>query len=303
MSDAVPYNITPRGVTVYVNDEIHTLGPDHPGFEAVKDAIRNREWDKIADLVDVGAAIEAFGEGKLTVDVEAGEVRYDEKPLPRAVEDKILSMMREGFDIKPLANFLDRVNENPSASARRELILFCEANNFVIDEGGYVVAFKGVRDNYRDSYSGRFDNSIGQVVEMDRGDVDDRRDVTCSFGLHFGALEYAKWIGQRTMVVRIDPNDVVSIPRDYNNQKGRCCRYEVVGEIARGREERHLPPRGVVDASSDYQKDYGDPAARDVNAGYREEPTCAECGAALYGDELDDVCWDCEESDEAGYGC
>ena len=31
------------------------------------------------------------------------------------------------------------------------------------------------------------------------------------------------------MVVKINPRDVVSIPEDYDNAKGRCCRYEVVG--------------------------------------------------------------------------
>lgn len=35
------------------------------------------------------------------------------------------------------------------------------------------------------------------------------------------------------MLVKINPADVVSIPRDYNNTKGRCWTYEVVDEIAR----------------------------------------------------------------------
>jgi hypothetical protein len=32
------------------------------------------------------------------------------------------------------------------------------------------------------------------------------------------------------MILKINPKDVVSIPADYNNTKGRCCRYEVVAE-------------------------------------------------------------------------
>jgi hypothetical protein len=34
------------------------------------------------------------------------------------------------------------------------------------------------------------------------------------------------------MIVKINPADVVSIPSDYDNTKGRTWRYEVVGEIA-----------------------------------------------------------------------
>jgi hypothetical protein len=34
----------------------------------------------------------------------------------------------------------------------------------------------------------------------------------------------------------------VSIPADYNNQKGRCCRYVVISEISDG---KPLPPKAV----------------------------------------------------------
>jgi hypothetical protein len=40
---------------------------------------------------------------------------------------------------------------------------------------------------------------------------------------HFG--------GERTVIVKINPADVVSIPSDYNDAKGRACRYEVIGEL------------------------------------------------------------------------
>jgi hypothetical protein len=33
------------------------------------------------------------------------------------------------------------------------------------------------------------------------------------------------------VIVKINPRDVVSIPTDYNDSKGRACRYEVVDEI------------------------------------------------------------------------
>jgi len=36
--------------------------------------------------------------------------------------------------------------------------------------------------------------------------------------------------GGKTMIVKINPRDVVAIPSDYNNAKGRTCRYEVVAE-------------------------------------------------------------------------
>jgi hypothetical protein len=76
------------------------------------------------------------------------------------------------------------------------------------------------------------DNSPGRVVEMERNQVDDNKDQTCSTGLHFCGMSYlSHFSGERTVIVKVNPADVVSIPSDYNGAKGRACRYEVVGEL------------------------------------------------------------------------
>jgi acyl carrier protein len=63
--------------------------------------------------------------------------------------------------------------------------------------------------------------------------VDDVADNHCSYGLHFCSQSYLqKFGGDRIVILKINPRDVVSIPTDYNHAKGRCCRYEVIGELA-----------------------------------------------------------------------
>jgi hypothetical protein len=78
------------------------------------------------------------------------------------------------------------------------------------------------------------------------------------------------------MIVKINPADVVSIPSDYHNAKGRACRYEVIGEHAYEDREAfnttvwrdHRDPdidTGVdYDAGNDWQAGYdaGEAAAR-----------------------------------------
>jgi len=62
--------------------------------------------------------------------------------------------------------------------------------------------------------------------------VDDDQNRTCSASLHFCSRDYLNHFGgERIVVVKINPRDVVSIPTDYNNSKGRACRYEIVDEI------------------------------------------------------------------------
>jgi hypothetical protein len=69
---------------------------------------------------------------------------------------------------------------------------------------------------------------------MPREQVDKDRNNTCSVGLHFCSKDYLSSYGGasgHTMIVKINPADVVSIPSDYDNTKGRTWKYEVVGEI------------------------------------------------------------------------
>jgi len=59
--------------------------------------------------------------------------------------------------------------------------------------------------------------------------------VGCSQGLHAGALNYVASYGSveagdKIVIVKINPQDVVSVPSDCNCEKLRTCRYEVVGE-------------------------------------------------------------------------
>jgi hypothetical protein len=141
-------------------------------------------------------------------------------------------MLEDGFDVAPLVEFMHNLMKNPSKRAVDELYGFLEKNSLPITPDGCFLAYKRVRGDYKDCYTGTMDNSVGKVVEMERNMVDDNRDNTCSTGLHFCSHSYlASFGGERTVIVKVNPADVVSIPSDYNNAKGRACSYEVIGEI------------------------------------------------------------------------
>ena len=124
---------------------------------------------------------------------------------------------------------------NPSNRAVEELYGFLEASSLPITDDGCFLAYKSVRQDYMDHHSGTMDNSVGSVVSMERNKVDEDKDHTCSYGLHFAAHEYAAGFGSsgRMVVLKINPRDVVAIPSDYANQKGRCASYEVIEEVDR----------------------------------------------------------------------
>lgn len=194
-----------------------------------------------------------------------------EVPLNDAIVDRILKMQTQGVDVNPLVNFLGKLYRNPSQTAIAELYQFIAACELPITEDGDFIAYKMVKNDYMDIYSGTMSNKVGEVLQMPRGMVDDNRHNTCSRGLHFCSKEYLNAYGStnrlndRCMLVKINPEDVVSIPSDYNNAKGRAWRYVVVGEVADGWRDT-LPQKDYTDAAVVQN----DGRANDTSGDYKE---------------------------------
>lgn len=230
--------VTANGILFFIDGTQFTVGNDHPNFNRIKDAIKVRDFASIPALTDIVTNVRDWLNNGQDFELRGDQVYLNNVPFSREITNKVLSMIEAGANAEPLYAFLRKVRENPSKIAQDELLLFCVANGFMIHEDGDIIAFKSVRGNYTDIHSGKFRNAVGDVVTMERGQVDDNRERTCSTGLHFASHEYAStWAGsidgvnRRLMVMKINPRDVVSIPNDYNNQKGRCCRYEVISEL------------------------------------------------------------------------
>lgn len=159
--------------------------------------------------------------------------------ISNSLAEQIRRHYNDNLSIEPLVKFVQKVRMNPSYRIRNQLWSFIEASQksggFTLAEDGDILAYKKVRHDYKDIYTGTFDNSVGKVLEMERRDVDDDPNNTCSSGFHFCAYSYLQHYGHtnenRVMLVKVNPVDVVSIPTDYNNAKARCCRYEVVQEV------------------------------------------------------------------------
>ncbi len=243
-----PHIMSDTSITVFIDGAPTTFDHSHPNFAFVEDAIANEDWAAVQSYINIPDAIEKYAKGLVTID--NGMVMYDGEEVHNVVSHKILACMGEGFPFEHIVKFLNSVKQNPSRSSVEELYIFLESNDLPITEDGHFLAYKRVTDTYKDKHTGKFDNSIGAKPSMKRNDVDDRRDVTCSKGLHFCALKYAEGFGQGPiMVLKINPKDVVSIPNDYNNQKGRCSDYEVVAEYSGKFKSAVVDPK---DLSDDY---------------------------------------------------
>lgn len=251
------YIQTPDHISIVFDDgDTVTVYPSNPNYRKIIKAISQRNWDEVRYLSDPSIALKhTISKNKSAdrIQIRDGVVFYDETPLDNYMTNRMISMMDEGFDVAPLALFLQNLMENPSYRAVNELYTFLEASNLPITEDGHFLAYKRVRTDWKDIYTGTMDNSIGTVLKMPRYKVNEDSNQTCSSGLHFCSREYLPHYGTRNggrvIIVKINPRDVVAIPSDYKNAKGRCCEYQVINEIKTTTDSSTAMPLASLESS------------------------------------------------------
>lgn len=229
-----PDNKTVKNVTVFVDGKPRTIDAAAPLFAAVFDALKNQDVKKLASLFQVKKSIAEISNGRFKI-YDDETLMFDGKEVKNVLVGRMVAMLRSGLDVTPLCLFLENLLTNPSQDSINETYLFLEHNDLPITEDGHFLAYKVINSNYTDCYTGRLDYSIGATPEMPRSEVQANRNITCDRGLHFCSRSYISvygGAGRRLVVMKINPRDVVSIPSDYNNAKGRCCKFHVLEEIA-----------------------------------------------------------------------
>jgi len=225
----IPYILTDDSLTVVLKGESLTMNRANPAFRNAIEALESENAEQLEAMFDTPKAVTQYVDGNIEV-TSAGEVKYKGSEVHNHVVGRILSFMSEGLPYKPLVKFLEKLMENPSRRATEELYGFLEHKQMPLTPDGNFLAYKGIREDYTDWYSGKFSNKVGETLEMPRNGVCDEADIGCSSGFHAGSLEYAEGYGNggHLMVVEINPKDVVSVPNDCNCQKLRTAKYKVV---------------------------------------------------------------------------
>ena len=229
---SVPFMWVDGNLTVILKNKAHQVIPDHTNYKLILEALPTATEDELLELVDIEKAIATFSQGQ--VSIVNGKVMFEGEEVHGSISKRIIEFMSKGLPFQPLVNFLENLMQNPSMQSQQELYDFLEHENLPVTEDGCFLAYKAVNSDFKDKWRGTFDNKVGQVCEMRRAKVDDNRGRGCSAGLHAGALNYVANYGNvdagdNIVIVKINPEDVVSVPSDCNCEKLRTCKYEVVG--------------------------------------------------------------------------
>lgn len=243
MKKVLSYLITVSNIVVnYVGQTFMVnAGSDREKYDAVKTALKDGDDDKVISILVPREMVIDYSNEYFVVD-DAGNVYMKDLPkvaLPKVFAIRLYDFAKDGLPIEPLVNFWKRLRNNPLDTAIEDLYAFLEKNHHPITPDGHFIAYKrvnktgkGRKIEYRDSHRGKYNNAPGKIVSMPREKVDADRNNTCSAGLHVASWAYAQtYSGNVLIEVIVNPEDVVSVPVDYDRQKMRVCRYQVIGEV------------------------------------------------------------------------
>lgn len=250
-------------ITTILDGKTSQTHPKTPFYDEILVAVKARDAAKYRELSDMKSRLELVSKARISF--QNGAFTLDGKPMHNAMTKRFVRLVEDGHDMAPFMAFIKNCLLNPRQEAIDELYLFLEANDLPLTDDGCFLAYRRVDKDYRSIHANpdgsRNRNMVGDVVSMPRSECDHNRQNTCSPSLHACSLTYlpsygSSSRGDRTMVVKISPADIVAVPPDYNNQKLRCCRYEVVAEHFDGDSCDSLSQNGVYSVDSKGIKKY-----------------------------------------------
>lgn len=248
-------------VVVFFDSGPQNAGSEHPNFKRITEKLRSLHkgetfsqigLDELRDLFDVSIGIgAAWARLSERVTAHHGQIYLDGDPVHDVLADAIVRFYAADLpEWKPLVLFMEKVVTNPSEHSRDNLYRWMQqCGAFAIDQDGDLIAYKGVGQDFLSGHSGkafvngvlingRIPNQPNTIIEMPRSWVTFDPSNPCSSGLHAASWNYAHTMygsghsdRSRTVAMKINPRDVVSVPTDSHDEKMRVCRYHCLGVV------------------------------------------------------------------------
>lgn len=283
-----------KSLNVFFQGKSHTIYATDAKFESAVEEYKNQNWDALHNILNPAQVFLNLYAKYEQIEVKDGNVYVSGEPISNLVASRILDFLAEGVDCVPVFKFITKLNLNPSSRAVNELYTFLEHKFLPVTDNGNFLAYKALRSDFTDVHSGKFDNNVGNVLEMPRNKVDDNKEAGCSYGFHAGTLEYARGFrpfNGKLVVVEINPADVVSIPTDCECQKLRTCKYKVHSEYEVPLEDLTYESRYSTDDDEDVDREWDDDS---------DDEGCCKCSECDYCSIDCDECNCCNDCCDCG---
>ena len=163
-----PFLIQGNNIVVVIDNKPHTINKTHITYQRVVDAIKAGDWDTVKDVIEPKKVVLEYGQGNVAV--QGDKLFWKGEEMHNALSNRMIQMLQDGFPIEPMIQFMENLMQNPSKRAVTELYGFLEKNSLPITPDGHFLAYKKVKNDYKDCYTGTMNNSVGSV-EIGRAHV------------------------------------------------------------------------------------------------------------------------------------
>ncbi len=142
-------------------------------------------------------------------------------------------------DTSALKRFNERLNTNPTASARQSLHGYVEKHGVTVDADGCLIFYKRVRKNLCAHWDSSFQYKVGAWQEVPRSRCVDQPTESCGFGLHVCPWKFLDgWYSDGVILeIVVPPENFTSVPPS----SGKLLAYKVF--------TRRIVPEGQVPTS------------------------------------------------------
>lgn len=240
-----PHIITPTSIVAFIAGESLSIAAGTEKYKLALNALDKNDEDAFL-IAFTKTEKEVFSESVSDEGfiVDGDKITVDGLEVFGPLKEKLQRMVKEGHNIDHLKEFVRNLHKNPSRSSVAEAYDFLAYAELPITDKGTFLAYKGIQDDYYSCTAGTITlkkgkqenkkvfNGIGEEIECDRIHVDDDRRNSCSNGLHVGSFKYANDFGAKTVLVEVNPKDIVSVPTDCSCQKMRVSAYKVIEDCS-----------------------------------------------------------------------
>lgn len=231
-------------IIINTNSQTFTYYNNHKNFSEIKEiasqivktsSCTEKQFSDLKSFSSMKEKLITWGNGHISV--INNQIYYKDELIDNVLSKFILHLIdKKDKTLQYWCNFLDTIQNCSSSHVYDRLFLFISQNDLAVSKDGKsVFAWKIIRNDYKDKYTGTIDNSVGQYVSMPAHKVTSDPNIHCSSGLHVASLDYlrscyASYV-DRLIIVKVNIDDIISIPNDYQGSKIRVKSYSVIKEV------------------------------------------------------------------------
>ena len=224
-------------LTLYSGDEELRIRTNPEFLPSLLSLAHAGLWDKLVALSSTMGQVTALAPS-ITYDEVAEKFSLGGIHLDMEYEQLILKTYEQSVEdgnpdtLNGLVNLVHRMNAANKMDSFGQLYEFLKHNDIKIMADGRFIGYKGLEtcnDTYVDCHTRTIAQKEGDYIYTQEQYVNNDPNVTCSWGLHIGNWAYVKdFAGYYVAQVVVKPEDVVSVPFDYNGGKLRSKGYSIV---------------------------------------------------------------------------